>query len=365
VPLSEADIVKDSFAEALTKAYETFIEKEEAREPMKERRYVYASSWSACTRQIALDLIFPETKPQFSADTLANFRRGKDRARDIKADMTRMGRECNPPFDVVGAEERFELRDKKSRVCIVGKVDFRLKFEGRKGSAPVETKSYHPNMTQGVNSFEDMFRNRWLRKGAFQLLAYMLATNEPLGYMLLDRPGIPKILEVRLFEWLDRIEDFLQRAEKAMDTLHDHLHAKQAESTGIHDLPVQMPPFIEDPSECRVCSHFGVTCNPPLSYPGTRIFTDEEAILKTERFATLDAMPEIEEHQALEKYVKKTFRGVLSAICGKCSVTGKWQKNTVYDIPIDVAAQIDALKEPYKKTIEQGKFFVAVTKVSE
>lgn len=358
-------------AEAIQAAYEKFIETEERRQPQGQRAYVYASSWSACTRQMALDLLRPDVKPAFQADTLANFRRGNDRARDIKSDMTRVGRECDPPFDVVGAEERFELRDKKGRVVIVGKVDFRLKFRDMKGSAPVETKSFHPSLVQGVKTFEDMFRNRWTRKGAFQLLAYLLATNEPVGFMLLDRPGIPRPIEVKLFEWLDKIEDFLQRAEIAMDARENVAAFSRSPhlSTDMRwdekGLETYLPPFIEDPSECRVCPFFGVACNPPLKYEGAKIFTDEGIIQKTERYAELDAMPEIEEHAALDKFVKKTFRGVEQGIVGKCLVSGKWQKQTNYPLPDDVKTQIEETKKPYAVTVEQGKFTLNISKVSE
>lgn len=342
-------------ADAIQAAYTKFIEKEERKSDPRERRWVYASQWSACTRQIALDLLYPEARKQYSADTLANFRRGNDRARDIKSDMTRVGRECDPPFDVVGAEERFELRDKKGRVCIVGKVDFRLKFDGRKGSMPVETKSYHPNLTQGVEVFEDMFRNRWLRKGSHQLLAYLLATNEPAGFMLLDRPGIPKLLEVSLYDHLDKAEDFLQRAEIALDAKEAITKEKSDDSIPFATLP----PYIDDPSECRVCDFFGSLCNPPLSYAGAAIYTDEETIIKTERFAELDAMPEIDEHEALNNWKKEKFRGVENAIVGKCVVTGKPRKTTKLVFPDD------ATKKKYEVSDPNGGWITTITKVTE
>lgn len=342
-------------------AYERFIQAEEKRSSSGPRPYVYASSWSACTRQITLDMLHPESKKEFSPDTLANFRRGRDRERDLISDLTRVGRLCDPSFDVVGGQERFELRDHRGRVAIVGKVDARIKFDGQHGAAPLEIKSYHPSLIANVREFEDLFGNRWLRKGAHQLLAYLLATNEPLGFLLLDRPGIPLPLDVRLFEHLDKIEDFLQRAEVALDAKL----AIEAEEKD-DDIPfATLPPYIDDPSECRVCDFFGSLCNPPFSHEAAQVIMDEQTILKTERYADLKAMPEIEEHEQLEKWAKSRYRGVEQAIVGKTFVTGKWQKTTVYEIPEDVANQIEVLRKPYRKTVEQGKWFLKIEKVSE
>ena len=355
-------------ATAIQQAYEKFIESEEKRSAQGQRPYVYASSWSACTRQMALDMLRPDVKPPFPPDTLANFRRGNDRARDIKADMTRVGRECTPPFDVVGAEERFELRDKKGRVVIVGKVDFRLKFAGQKGSAPVETKAWHPNLIQGVKMFSDLFSNRWTRKGAFQLLAYLLATNEPVGFMLLDRPGIPRPIEVNLLEWLDKIEDFLQRAEVAMDALEKITAISQVDNPSefwLNTSPL-LPPYIDDPSECRVCPFFGTACNPPLSFEGATIITEDEVLAQIEKHEALDEpRKEYKDlHDDIGEYLKartpKTFKGKerKQIIAGKFLVECSCGKNTTLEIP-------DSEKKKYQVVDDAGKFSFKITKVSE
>src|SRR3990167_3196994 len=277
-------------AESLTAAYEKFIEAEERRSLQGQRQYVYASSWSACTRQMALDMLRPDVKPPFQADTLANFRRGRDRERDLVADLTRVGRHSEPSFELVGAQERFELRDKKGRIVIVGKVDTRIKFHGQKGSDPVEIKSFHPNLIQGVKQFSDMFANRWTRRGAFQLLAYLLGSNEERGWLLLDRPGIPRPLEVRLLDHLDKIEDFLKRAEVAMDAREKATLLSQKENPSeawINFTPDILPPYLADPSECRVCPFFGVACNPGRSFSGASIITQDELLAQIEKHEAL------------------------------------------------------------------------------
>ncbi len=351
-------------AESIQLAYEKFIESEERRGPQGQRQYLYASSWSACTRQLALDMLRPDIKPPFRADTLANFRRGNDRARDIKADMTRVGRSADPQFDVVGAEERFEVRDRKGRVIIVGKVDFRLAFSGSKSKPPVETKSWHPNLIQGVKQFSDLFGNRWTRKGAFQLLTYMYATNEPMGFMLLDRPGIPRPLEVKLYDHLDKVEDFLQRAEVAMDAREAIVGASVAFPPPIID--GFMPPFTDDPAECRVCSFFGSACQPPMKFEGASIITDESLLAAIEQHDALDEPRK--EYKDLHEQLAETLATMTpktatkdnkkQIVAGKYLITANWGPNTTYAVP-------EKVKTEYKKVDATGKFNFSVVKVTE
>src|SRR5262245_59135756 len=109
-PLSPAEV-----AAGISKGFADFIAHEERRTRGAPRDYVYASSWRACTRQMALELLAPDKLPDFSIDTLANLRRGRDRERDLLADLTRAGRNAEPSFEVIGREQRFELKDHKGR----------------------------------------------------------------------------------------------------------------------------------------------------------------------------------------------------------------------------------------------------------
>src|SRR5437016_1529390 len=121
-------LTASAIASGIAQGYRDFIEHEERKVPSRPRDYLFASRWHACTREMALEMLHPDAMPEFSADTLANLRRGRDRERDLLADFTRAGRNSTPAFEVLGREERFELRDHKGRVAIVGKVDARLKM---------------------------------------------------------------------------------------------------------------------------------------------------------------------------------------------------------------------------------------------
>lgn len=353
--MSAVAMTASELAASISQGFTRFIEDAERRSRGGQRDYIYASSWRACTRQMALDMLESDKLPDFSVDTLANFRRGKDRERDLLADFTRAGRNSNPPFEVIGREERFELRDHKGRVCIVGKVDAQLKI-GR-NSHPLEVKSWNVNTVARIETFEDLFQNRWTRSGAYQILAYLLAKNEPLGFFLLDRNGLPLLLDVELDKHLDRIEDFLHRAEIALDAAQPIKNAKKYDDWSATILP----PFIQDASECKYCGFYGSVCNPPSFSAGAEIIVDETTVQMVERYADIKEIGE--EFEGLEKAIKKKFRGTEMAIVGKTLVEGHWQRDTKYSLTEEAKTQIEAIKAPFAKKVEKGKFFLTVTKI--
>lgn len=359
--MSTVTLTPNEIAASISKGFADFIQHEERRSRASQREYVYASSWRACTRQMALEMLEPDKLPEFSIDTLANLRRGKDRERDLLADFTRAGRNSEPSFEVVGREERFELRDHKSRVVIVGKVDARLKM-GRQ-SFPLEVKSWNPNLVARIETFADLFENRWTRSGAHQILAYLLATNEPLGLLLLDRNGLPLLLEVELDKHLDRMEDFLHRAEIALD-------AKQ-KVAGLGKLGVNngnlfftedmLPPFHSDANECKYCGFFGSVCNPPSFSTGADLVVDETTVQMVERYAELQGVGE--EYEALGKAVKQKFRGVDMALVGGVLLSGKWKPGVKYELSDEAEEQIKKIKAPFAKKVAEHAFTLIVTKV--
>jgi hypothetical protein len=301
-------------------------------------RYVYASSWRPCDRRIVYEMTQPESQPVFSPELLAKFRRGDDRERDLLIDLARVGRESEPPFAVLGQQERFEVKGKKGQPVIVGKVDARLKFEPDI-SAPLECKAWHPNLVAAIKVFEDLFDNPWTRAGAYQLLLYLLAMGVPFGFLLLDRSGLPLLLPVELNPHLDRLEDFLTRAERAMG------HAEAG----------TLPDFlVGDAAECRRCSFYGSVCNPPLSATGATVITDPEIEALLVRREQLDAAAT--EFDQIDKTIKGRLRGIESAVAGPFIIEGKWGKQSRIDLPPD-------LKGKYTKTDPQGRFTLTFTRL--
>lgn len=324
--------------EAIAAAWAKHVEAEHRRGGSFKRKHIYASSRRKCLRRSVLEATEPESFPEFDAEARARMLRGSQRERDIMIDLMRVGRHCEPRFDVEGSQERIEIKDRKGRVIITGKIDGFIHWGDSRAKWPAEVKTWAPMTTDRIHRFADLFDNKWTWSGAFQLLAYLYAKNEPRGILILDRPGIPKLIEVELEPYLAAMEAFLRDAETAVN----HIEVGT------------LPDFINDVSECRTCPAFGAACNPPTSYAGARVLTDPEFIRILERRHELEAAADEFDH--LDKEAKKILRGVESAIAGPFVVSGKWGKSTTYEMPEDV-------KKQYAKVDPKGKFTVEITKV--
>jgi hypothetical protein len=298
--------------------------------------YVYASAWRTCERRMIYELTIPDQQPPFPPELLAKFRRGDDRERDLLIDLARVGRETEPEFKVIGQQERFTLKDHKGRVAIVGKVDARLEIAGAK--PPLEVKAWSPMMTDRVERFSDLFDNPWTVSGAHQLLSYLYGAGEPYGFLLLDRSGLPKLLEVELEPHLDRMEDFLARAERVLD----------------HVAADTLPDFLDDPASCRRCPWFGGICQPPLSAAGATLLNDPDLEAALERREALK--PAADEFDDIDERVKQQLRGVEQGIAGRFAISGKWGKQSKLDLPAD-------LKAKYTKTDPKGRFTLEITRL--
>lgn len=303
---------------------------------------VWASQYSACARQLTLRMTKGHELPSHEPETLARFRRGKDRARNIRADLEQAGRDARIPFELVGAEERFVLQWNGDDV-ITGKVDWKTKFAvpGLK-PIPTELKSWSPLLTDRIHTFEDLFSNRWTRKGAFQLLSYMWSSSSELGLFVLDRPGIPKFLPVSLFA-NEAIN--LLRVEKFLSVAHDAVLAKNSGT---------LPDYVKDPEECKTCDFLGSHCTPPMigTNEGLKFISDENLAAILNRRAELQEAAK--EFDKLDDSVKKSLRGVELGMCGDWLIEGKWQKNTKTIVP----AEHQKLAESWKQTDPKGKFML-------
>src|SRR4051812_36766765 len=168
-------VTATEIAAGIDRAWRGFLERDT--HPRVAHPYVYASSFRTCDRRAVYEMTIPEQQPTAPAELLARFRRGDDRERDLLSDLTRIGREAEPSFRVVGQQERFTLKDHKSRVAIVGKVDARLDVAGGV-RAPLEVKAWSPFLTDRIEKFSDLFDNPWTRAGGYQLLSYLYGAGE-------------------------------------------------------------------------------------------------------------------------------------------------------------------------------------------
>lgn len=277
------------------------------------RPYVFASQYHPCARSIALSMTKGDELPPFDAEVLARMERGLETERDLLIYLAKVGHRCDPSFLIVSQQERFELRDHKGRVAIVGKMDARLKFNS--GSYPLEVKKWSPNLVNRLDTFEDLFKSFWTKKGAYQLLSYLFGTGEPLGFLLLDRAGIPKLIPVELDKYWDRVEEFLQLAETAID----HVEAGTE------------PDFLPDAEICKRCDFYGSHCNPPLlPKDQLQILADPELEAMLARREELKNWAD--EFEDLDKEAKKRLKGVKTGLCGPFLVEGSERSRGAYAV---------------------------------
>jgi hypothetical protein len=322
-------------AEAIGTSWAAYLTRD--RRQAKPSAYVYASAWRVCDRRMFLDMTQPENLPPWPAEVLAKFRRGDDRERDLLVDLSRIGRDAAPPFHLHGQQERFELRDRQGRIALVGKVDARLEIAGAR--PPLEVKAWHPNIVDRLETFADAFDNPWTASGAYQLLAYLYGAGEPYGFLLLDRSGIPRLLPVELEPHLDRMEEFLTKAERVLD----------------HRAAGTVPAFIDDPAECRRCPWYGAVCNPPISANNAaRILIDAELEAALARREALEAAAK--EYDGIDRDVKARLRGVEHGIAGPFEIVGRWGKQSRIELPAD-------LKKQYTITDPKGRFSLEITRL--
>jgi len=332
-------------AQSVLTAWEKFIEAEERGTPSN-RNNCYASGYEPCTRKLVLQMTHGDKVQPFPAEVKAKFRRGKDRERNIISDISMVGRYSIPPFEVIGQQERFELRDHKGRVAISGMVDLTLDYGRGNRKVKVEIKDFSYMLTDRILTFDDLLMNTWTRKAARQILCYQYASGEPLGMILLTRPGLPRLIPVQLEDHLDLVEDFLSKAETALD----------------HKAAGTLPGYIDDMAECKRCQFYGIACDPPInSGEGTKVFTDPEVEQKLLRYIELEPMAD--EYDSIDKWAKASLRGTEHGIAGSVFIQGKWQRDTKYPLSPEAKAEIEKIKAPFKKVEDKGKYFLTVTKV--
>lgn len=325
-----------AIAASLEQAWGAFLERE--RRPAQAHPYVYASAYRRCERRMVLEMTAPEALPPYSLELLAKFRRATDRERDLLADLARVGREADPPMSIEGQQRRFELRDRKGRVAIVGKVDAQV----RVGSvaAPLEVKTYDRTLSDRITRFADLLDSPWMRAGAYQTLAYLYGAAVPFGFLLIDRAGRPLLLPVELDPYLDQMEEFLTRAERALD----------------HVAAGTLPPYlVGDAAECKRCPFYGGTCNPPLAAGAAVVLTDPELEAALARREALAAAAD--EYEALDRQVKGRLRGIEHGVIGPYILEGKWgAQSTIKGLP-------EALRQQYTETNPKGRFTLTITRV--
>jgi hypothetical protein len=324
---------------ALEKAWGKHLESD-SHGPRSKRTYCYASGRRSCVRRMALDMMHPEDEPEAAVDALERMQKGKEREVSLIARLMQIGPRCSPSFEVIEGQGPVRIKDEDGLDLIHGKLDCRLDF-GSGGRPPAEAKS--GQMAARISSIEDMDRSPWTRSWPDQLLSYLYATNEPWGFFILERPGMPLFLPVRLEDHMDRVESFLVDARSAV------LAAKGE---------AELPAFTDHLSDCRRCPHLNKSCTPPVlsAGPGLKVIEDLDLI------ALAETREENEEgyraYGHADKGLKEALRGVEHGVLGPFEVSGKWGKSTRLEMP-------EELKKKYQVVDPEGKFTLKIERAFE
>jgi len=292
--------------------------------------YVYASQWRACTRRMAIDVAWGHEAPPWPAEALARMRRGKEREVDLRVRLERAGKLSDPKFEVVGGEERFELKGKSGRVVLAGRTDCTVK-QGE-DTFKVEIKSLSPFVAAKIKTPEDFEQFWWTRPYPYQMRAYQLGSNTRFGLWVLDRGGLPDLMLSDLYAEnnLQKAEEFLAAAELASET------GVLYRETG--DVSI-LPEFATDAAECARCPYFGNRCQPPLEAQGPALGLAEE-LVEAERIYWETILAH-KQHEAAAETLKDWAKASGSdlAVVGDTILSMSRYFTTEYPVPKEVKQQ--------------------------
>jgi len=301
------------------------------------RTHSWASGWKPCRRAMCLDLTHPEDTV-FKGQTLERFRDGDAYERSAVAHLMRAGEVSDPTFEVECQQEHVEVRDRKGRVVITGKIDGKLAFRGKRDRVPFDVKS--GTSVQNATSLEALDRGRWTQAIIPQLSVYLLALGVDLGMLVLNRPGWPLLLDVPLDDKrLEVAEDFIQRATLAVAVKHDE---------------ERLPDFHSDTSVCMTCDHRGKSCAPPID-GGEGLKYIEDPALEAAAKTFVDLGEDARAFGRAKKKLQAAFRDrPLVSISGRYTVTGSAGQTTKHDIPEEIKAQYAAKVPTWTVNVERS-----------
>jgi hypothetical protein len=327
-----------SVSAALAKTYEEQRRTEGVGVP---QRYVYASAWRSCEERMKLDVAYGHELPPWPLEAIARMTRGSEREVDVRRRLEQAGKLADPPFSVEGAQARFELRSRAGdRVVLVGKIDGALvwKIDGQRIVVPFDIKHLAQHLAERVNTIEDFFTNKWTAHIPYQMMVYLLGSGSPVGCVVLDRPGLPRIIPISLYDHMERAEAFWTSAEwatqQALRTRNNREHATDTAYTP--ELPEHR--YCGDYATCQMCPHYLRFCDPPLGSLKMEMVLDDELLQAEQDYRENVEAAKIKERAEtiLKSYVKE--RELDRAVIGKSIITRSIGTTTSYEIPAEIKA---------------------------
>ena len=269
------------------------------------RNQPVASDLGPCARETALSILHWQERPAFAPDLLARFEAGSDKETPVLRRLEEYG------FPVVEQQRSFELKGRNGVVILRGKIDGKVKWNGR--LIPFDLKTLNPNIYPRLNTLADLEAHPFFSKWPRQLMAYEYLDNCDEGFLFLeDLQGHWKFVEVPLD--YAKMERILAQCEAAVDAVS----AIQRDGRSAADV---LPPYHENPAVCRRCVWFGRVCTPPAEYHGLAMATDPELEAQLDRRAELESAAR--EYDALDKSLKDRVKGKDGLVVGNWLVQGK------------------------------------------
>lgn len=275
---------------------------------------VYASGFKDCTREMALDLIHPDERNEFSPYILEILRQGQVLEEDTVDYLREISRTRS--WKIVRTQLRLEIKDRDGTAIISGYIDGEIEDyteDGEKQQILVEIKS--GNAAQRITRIEDLGNLWYTKKWLMQLLIYMLANNIQHGLFIMRKIGPPTFIDVNLEDHLDEAERFLTQAGiavKARKKFHWDVWPPPSniDTSEIADAYRALPEMTTDKVLCRRCSHMGKSCTPDMSWgDGAILEADTEFAERAERM--LEIADVAKEHARLVKINKARVNDIL------------------------------------------------------
>lgn len=301
---------------------------------------VWASRWSPCDRELALDMLHPEDRQDWTVDGLERMQRGREREESVVARLMAAGKWANPTFTVEASQQRFtvESPDEPGLVVASGKLEGRIKWaDGFR--APYEIKS--GETFKRAETVADLDRGKWTRGAVPQLLIAMVALQEPLGFVVIDRPGVPFLIPVLLHEAAARVHTMIERYEAAV-------RVRLADGEGLAEA------ITYDSEVCGRCSHLGKpSCpSPPGFKPGGEVIVDAE--LEEACRVVHTHGPRAKDVKRAKDLIRDRCRGHEVARVGAFEVRGGWAKKSVLGpMPEKKRKELDRVKRWAKRLTGQ------------
>lgn len=208
--------------------------------------------------------------------------------------------------------EPFQIKGRSGKPIIQGHIDGMVSFgDGPPESrtlVPVEIKSLHPNLYDGINTVTDFYKKPWMAKYPGQLLMYCYAHSAETGFWMLvnKSTGEYKFLPLVLVEHLPEAEAVLSRAEIVEAAVKAN----------------EPPERHVDWDTCEHCDFYGI-CLPPMKLDPKIIFADDAAVVTAlTRRAELE--PQRGEYDGLDDQIKTWAKAKADGAIERMISVGDW-----------------------------------------